>query len=71
MIDSMKNLPWSIEVKNAYATVYDSKDNPIPFLADIELGWTDTETGPYVDPEGEFALLQFIVDAVNVKDFHV
>lgn len=57
--------PWRIEEKNGYATVYDAEGQVVPLLTDLELGWTDTDTGNYVDPQGDYAVLEKIVHAVN------
>lgn len=57
--------PWTIERVSNYATVRDATKQPIPMLSDIELGWTDTSTGPYHDPDSEYEELESIVVAVN------
>ena len=57
--------PWVIERKGDYATVFDSAGKVVPLLTELDLGWTDTETGNYIDPQGDYDILERIVKAVN------
>ena len=56
--------PFKLEVVNSYGTILDAVDSPT-LIQDIELGWTDTSTGAYVDPEEDAQFLQRIVDSLN------
>jgi hypothetical protein len=57
-------LPWRLEVKNGTATIYDARGWVTP-IVDMELGWTDTSTGNYHDPDTDASFYQFIIKAVN------
>lgn len=57
--------PVRLEVSHGYATVYDASNCPVAGLCDVELGWTDTQTGPYVSPEGCADQIRRIVACVN------
>jgi hypothetical protein len=54
-----------LEVKGGHATVFDQDGQVIPELCDIELGWTDTSTGPYVDPAKRAEFLAELVKRWN------
>lgn len=58
-------LPWRLERTKNTATVYDARNQPVIGMCDIELGWTDTATGPYVDPEGCWEEISAIVETMN------
>jgi hypothetical protein len=60
--------PWTLERDRTYATIKDANGDVIPMFTDIELGWTDTTTGPYASPEDDLALLEHIVLAANLHD---
>lgn len=60
-------LPWKIEREGNTASVRDATGILIPILTDIDLGWQDADTAPYVAPEQDFKLLKDIVDAVNAR----
>lgn len=54
---------YRLELRNNQTIdLYDAEG---PLLEDIELGWTDTSTGNYVDPNHEFNRWQTLVDAAN------
>ena len=57
--------PWTLEIKGQTATIYDATGNVIGILADIELGWTDSSTGHYHNPEDDVGLLKLILACVN------
>lgn len=62
----MKHTPWRIEFEpSGYATVYDSENNIVSLLTDLELGWTDTQTGNYHSPDADADHLKRIVKACN------
>jgi hypothetical protein len=60
--------PWRIDRQGDYCTVTAANGTNVPMLTDVELGWTDTSTGPYVDPDKEHAELESILRAVNAHD---
>lgn len=67
MIRNLPPLPWTVtrDSKGGYATVTDAAGQGVIGLVDVELGWTDTATGPYVDPDQCYAELEAIVRVVN------
>lgn len=56
---------WKVEIKNGYGTIVDENGSFVGPLVDLELGWTDTNTGNYVDPDAEAAILHQIVREHN------
>lgn len=61
-------LPWTVEPDqqaHGYATVRAANGAAVPFLIDIELGWTDTSTGAYYDPAMAYDDLCKIIAEVN------
>ena len=59
--------PWMVEIDDD-ATVYDANNQIIPILTDIPLGWIDTQTGNYRDPELDVDIILNIIRAVNSHD---
>jgi hypothetical protein len=59
--------PWRIERRGNDATVYDAAGEPVSLLTDMPLGWTDTSTGSYHDPEADYEIVERIVVAVNAR----
>jgi len=57
--------PFTMKCKDNHASIMDGNGYWIPELTDIELGWTDTETGPYNSPEEAFGRMLYILDALN------
>ena len=60
--------PWRLHIEAGCATIFDAKDNVVGPIGDLELGWTDSETGIYHDPEDDVPPLKLIVYAVNTLD---
>ena len=61
----MTTTRWKVEIKGNTATVLDEHGSFVGPLVDLELGWTDTQTGNYVDPDAEAAILHQIVREHN------
>jgi hypothetical protein len=53
----------TLEIHAGHATVSD--EHGVTILQDIELGWTDRETGPYVDPAEGAEFMQELVRRWN------
>ena len=60
--------PWRLHIEAGCATIFDAKDNVVGPIGDLELGWSDSETGIYHDPEDDVPPLKLIVYAVNTLD---
>lgn len=64
----MRKISFPLKVvidRVGFASVEDAEGEPIVGLGDIELGWTDPDTGPYVDPEEDLEQLCYIVGLMN------
>ena len=57
--------PWRLHIEAGCATIFDANNNVVGPIGDLELGWTDSETGIYHDPDDDVTPLKLIVRAVN------
>jgi len=60
------HFPLKVEIYSSnYASITDANSNPMAGMEDIELGWTDKDTGNYVDPEEDLENLCYFVGLIN------